>query len=388
MSGTATDRSDETAELATTPVVAALPSAELVVPAGPTLMGPDVPGMLGRVDRSRATAASDARVVVDLGGVDRFDSAGLAGLVELLRRGEERGFEVRLRGVSAGMLDLLSLVSLERLTRPAVVPVRDGAVSAIGRRMLPQLEALGRVARVGTAVLGAVLVDPFRGRAPRLDRTARELDEAAVGALPIALWIAFLLGLILALQAWAQLRVWSAELYMANMVGVSIVTEIGPLMTAIILAARTGSSDAARLGAMVVAEEVDALSQMGIEPVRYLVVPKVLASALAAVAVGILFSATALVGGALFAWSVADIGPALFRGQLEKALSAGDLWFACGKSIAFGGVVGVVACAEGLGVTGGSEGVGRATTRAVVLAVLGVVLVDAAFVASQRFLFA
>jgi phospholipid/cholesterol/gamma-HCH transport system permease protein len=376
------------------------PTASAVTSASPPISRPSPPGepvilrapleLRGHqvtqliANHDAAVRGGATRIVVDLGGVDQFDSAGLAAVLEILRRGRAAGVEVRLRGLAAGMLDLFSLVSVERLLVAAAAPRPVGSMRWAGRLVLPQLEALGRVADRTRAVLRALFLEPLKGRLPRFDRTVAELDASAVGALPIAMLIAFLLGLILAMQAWVQLRVWGAELYLADMVGVSVVTEIGPLMTGIVLAARSGSADAARLGAMVVGEEVDALRQMAIDPERYLVVPKVLAAALAAVGVGLLFSVTAVCGGCLFAWAVAGIDPGIFRDQLARVLGPGDVVFACFKSLSFGTCVGLVACAEGLGVRGGSEGVGRATTRAVVLAVFLIIVLDAVFVTVQR----
>jgi phospholipid/cholesterol/gamma-HCH transport system permease protein len=211
-----------------------------------------------------------------------------------------------------------------------------------------------------------------------------ELDQCAGGALPIVLLVGFLLGLILAMQAWVQLRLWGAEIYIADMVGVGVMSEIAPLMTAIAIAARSGSSNAAQLGAMVVGEELDALKQMGIPAVPFLVVPKVLACALSALALTVIFDVVAICGGALFAWGIADIEFLAFQEQLKQALQLQDFVVATVKSASFGALIGVVGCALGLRVQGGSEGVGRATTNAVVMSIFSVITVDALFVTAQR----
>ncbi len=353
---------------------------------GPGLTRSAVRGLVDAVSRSLRTCPS--RIVLDVGAVDDFDSAGLAGLVEALRLGRAAGVELRLRGLSQAMLDYFSLVSVERLTAAEPGPEPRGILRRLGARALPVLESMATVGRLGADCVMAVLVDPWRGRRPRIDRTTHEFDHTAGGALPITGLIGFLLGLILAMQAWVQLRAWAAELYVADMVGVSVVTEIGPLMTAIVLAARSASANAAQLGSMVVGEEVDALRQMGIDPVRFLVVPKVVALALAAVALCLIFDGVAIVGAALFARGFADIGFVAFGERLELALGLRDLATAGLKCLAFGGCVGVVGCAEGLSVTGGSEGVGRATTRAVVYSVFLIIVVDALFVTLQRMVFA
>lgn len=337
-------------------------------------------------DLDRELKSRPARVTIDLGAVEAFDSAGLGGVVSGMRAAKAAGVELKLRGMSQSMLDFFSLVSVQRLVRPEAAVAQPDPVTRIGMFVEPMLAGGRAVVTLALATLQEVVLGPFRRRALRLDRTAIEIDHCAAGALPIIALIAFLLGLILAMQAYVQLRVWGAEIYMADMVGVSVMAEIGPLMTAIVLAARSGSRNAAQLGAMVVSEEISALEQMGIRPLGFLVAPKVVACAFAAITLSVVFDVTAIVGGALFAWAVADIEPNAFAEQLRTALSLSDFLVALGKCATFGASVGVVGCALGLRVTDGSEGVGRATTNSVVLGIFVVIVVDAVFVTCQRML--
>jgi phospholipid/cholesterol/gamma-HCH transport system permease protein len=282
------------------------------------------------------------------------------------------------------MLDFFSLVSVERLMARAEPAPRLDPVSRLGAAVLPQLQRLRSITALAVAAGRALCSGPFRRRGLRLDRAIAELDHAANGALPIVALIAFLLGLILAMQAWVQLRVWGAEIYIADMVGVSVMTEIGPLMTAIVLAARSGSSNAAQLGSMVVGEEIDALRSMGVDTTRFLVVPKVLALAAAALVLGLFFAVIAIGAGALFAFAAADIEPGAYWDQAQNALHFSDFAVAQAKGLTFGVCIGIVGCALGLGVEGGSEGVGRATTNSVVLGIFLIIVIDAVFVTAQR----
>jgi len=357
-----------------------------IVKAGPVLDRTSVAALVRDLDSG--LRAGSGPVTVDLEAVEKFDSAGLGGIVEGLRRAREQGAEVRLRGMSQAMRDLFSLVSVERLTLPSPRERALDPISRIGAAVEPLLDAIEAIGTTTVQTARAVFYDPFRGRGIRFDRTAQELDVAAAGALPIVALISFLLGLILAMQAFVQLRIWGAEIYMADMVGVSVMTEIGPLMTAIILAARSGSSNAAQLGSMVVSEEVDALRQMGVNPVRFLVVPKVLALAFSAVGLCVIFDVVAMCGGALFGYLVAGIELGAYQEQTRTALHVGDFLVATGKCLSFGTCVGIVGCALGMRVTGGSEGVGRATTNAVVLSVFLIIVVDAIFVSLQRMVLA
>jgi len=357
-------------------------AAPATIRAASALDRTSVAGLVEAVDR--AVAAGHRNIQVELTEVERFDSAGLGGLVESFRSAKSQGADVRLRGVSEGMLEFFGLVSMERLLAAEAPVAQVGTVERVGERVVPILDAAAGVCRTGLEVLAGIFVAPFRGQRLRLDRTIHEVDHAGIGALPIIALVAFLMGLILAMQAWVQLRVWGAEIYMADMVGVSVLTEIGPLMAAIILAARSGSSNAAQLGAMVVGEEIDALRQMGVDPVRFLVVPKVLALALATAGLVLLFDVLAMAGGALFARTVADIEFAAYLEQTQTALRLGEFLMAIGKSVVFGTCIGVVGCGLGLQVRGGSAGVARATTNAVVLSIFLVILIDCAFVTVQR----
>ena len=337
-------------------------------------------------DLDRELRSRPARVCLDLGAVETFDSAGIGGVVAGERRAREAGVDLRLKGMSQSMLDFFSLVSVQRLAEPERRPARIDPVTRLGGLLEPLLDGAVGVLRTAGDTLRELLAGPLRRRWLRLDRTAIELDHSAAGALPIVTLIAFLLGLILAMQAYVQLRVWGAEIYIADMVGVSAMAEIGPLMTAIVLAARSGSRNAAQLGAMVVSEEIAALEQMGIRPVAFLVLPKVVACAITAVALAVLFDVVAMCGGALFAWAAAGIEFDAFAEQLRTALQLSDFLVAAGKSLSFGAAVGVVGCALGLRVQDGSEGVGRATTNAVVLGIFLIIVLDAVFVTCQRLL--
>ncbi|MCA8941792.1 MAG: ABC transporter permease [Planctomycetes bacterium] len=343
------------------------------------------PDTIAAIDR--LFASEPRKLVVDLRQVESFDSAGIGALVQAMRHGRERGVEVKLRGMSKSMVDFFSLVRVGSLTEPGERRSIDlDPVTRIGAATLPLLEMMADIGRMTAGAARSIFLDPFRGRMLRFDRTVRELDQAANGALPIVLLIAFLLGLILAMQAWVQLRLWGAEIFMADMVGVSVMTEIGPLMTAIVLAARSGSSNAAQLGSMVVGEEIDALRQMGVDPIRFLVAPKVVALGIAVVGLGVVFDLVAMGGGLLFGFGVADIEPYAYVAQTRTALHFADFAVALAKSLVFGLCIGVVGCGLGLRVKGGSEGVGRATTNSVVLSIFLIIIIDAIFVTGQRML--
>ena len=331
-----------------------------------------------------AVRAGNEEVALDLRAVERFDSAGMAVILDTLKQARANGVKVRLLGLSDALYDFFTLVSIDRLLRPGETTRRAGFVERIGSVFVPMLEACAHGAHMLGFAMWSVIAAPFRGEKVRADMAVDEMYLAGNGGISIVTMIAFLLGMILAMQAWVQLRLFGAEIFIADMVSVSVTREIGPLMTAILIAARSGSSIAAKLGTMVINEEVEALRQMGIHPVKYLVSPKVVALALVTPCLCVLFNMVAIIGGMLFGGLIVGIEWSAYVEQTHKALKLGDLFSGLVKSAAFGVVVAIVGCSLGLGVKGGSEGVGHATTRAVVSSIFLIICVDAVFVLLLR----
>ncbi len=341
-------------------------------------LGPEVQSVLAEAGRA------DKQALLDMAAVDSFDSAGMAFVIEALEEAKEQDIDLRLVGVRPAVSDFFSLVGIERLLVPEKVKPKSNFIERIGDVALPLILRLG----AGKDLLleaAHTLVDPSTGgKRSGKGRFFLELEHAGIGAIGIVSLIGFLLGLILAMQAWVQLKVFGADKYVADMVAVSITREIGPLMTAILVAARSGSSIAAQLGTMVINEEVDALRQMGINPVRYLVVPKVGALALATPCLAVLFSTIAIFGGLLFGVFVVDLGWQVYIEATSEALQAGDILGSILKSTVFGSLVAIVGCSLGLNVKGGPVGVGKATTGAVVASIFMIIVFDAIFVLLLR----
>jgi len=322
---------------------------------------------------------------LDLAPVRRFDSSGLAVLVGALSLARSLGRPLVFRGASPEIESFFSLVSLERLTRPSRPDRRRfDLVGRAGDLALPGVRALRCWGLVCVETFWGIVVRPFRGERIRWDRVVREIDAVGAGAVPIVTLIGFLIGLILVMQTAPNLREFGVDLYVADMVGVSVTREIGPLMAAILTAARSGSSIAAEIGTMVVSEEVDALKQMGIHPVRFLVLPKVVALAISVPCLGVLFSIAAILGGLLFGTAVLGLPWGAYVEHTQSAIKQSDILEGAFKCAVFGALVGQVGCALGLGVQGGAVGVGKATTFAVVLSIFLIILFDAFFVGLFR----
>ncbi len=225
-------------------------------------------------------------------------------------------------------------------------------------------------------------VAPFKGRSVKWTAAVHQMVQVGVNSLPIVGLISLFVGIILALQgAYAMRNFGAGPYYIALLVGVSMTREIGPLMTAIVVAGRSGSAFAAELGTMKVSEEIDALEAMGLNSVRYLVVPKYLALLVMMPCLTILSDVAGILGGGLFQIYQLDQTTVMFLINTRDALVMRDIWTGLVKSLVFGLIITKVGCYEGFSVRGGAEGVGKATTSSVVVSIFLVIFADVIFTA-------
>jgi len=253
--------------------------------------------------------------------------------------------------------------------------------AAIGDAAVNGLVYIGELTRLTTGAARAVFIEPFRGRKLRLEPAVHQAMSVGVEAIPIVSLISFFIGTILALQGAYQLRKLGALQLIATAVAIVLTRELGPLMTAVLVIGRTGSSFAAEIGTMKVNEEIDALETMAIEPVHFLVAPKFLAMILMMPCLTVWADFMGIVGGAFF--GVAQAGftwGSYFRATLD-ALVLRDIVTGLIKSVMFGLVITAVSCQEGFATGLGSEEVGRSTTSAVVKSIFLVIVVDLIFTA-------
>src|SRR3989337_545033 len=222
-------------------------------------------------------------------------------------------------------------------------------------------------------------ISPFKGKGIRIRASISEMVKAGYNSIPIVSVISLFVGVILALQAAYQLKRFGALIYVANLVGVSLTRELGPIMTAIIVSGRSGSAFAAEIGSMKAAEEVDALVSMGINPVRFLVVPKLIALMIMLPALTIFSDFIGILGGLLLSNAVLDINPYNYFQQTVNALLIKDVMTGLVKAWAFGVVITVVGAYQGFKVEGGAEEVGRRTTASVVASIFLVIVFDLFF---------
>jgi phospholipid/cholesterol/gamma-HCH transport system permease protein len=252
-------------------------------------------------------------------------------------------------------------------------------VSQLGADVIDSVGYVGKLAMLGTRAAYYTFVGPFQGKQLRLQSAASQAMEVGVRALPILSLIAFVIGLILALQSAYELGKLGAMSLVAKAVALSMSRELGPLITAIVVIGRSGSAFAAEIGTMKVTEEIDALEVMAINPVHFLVAPKFLAMIFMLPCLTIWANTMGIFGGALFGVTQADFTLSRYLQASIESLYLRDILSGLVKSVMFGVTITAVGCLEGLSTGGGAEQVGRSTTRAVVISILLVVVVDLIF---------
>jgi len=254
-------------------------------------------------------------------------------------------------------------------------------VSQIGGSVTNGLAYVGALASLGGQAAYYTFVGPFRGKPLRIQRAVSQAMDVGVRALPILSLITFFIGLILALQAAYELRRFGAVGYVSTAVAISMSRELGPLITAIVVIGRSGSAFAAEIGTMKVTEEIDALETMAISPVRFLVTPKFLAMVVMVPCLTIWANAMGILGGSLFGVLGADFTFERYVLSSLDSLFLRDIMTGLVKAVMFGITITAVGCQEGFATGAGAEQVGRSTTRAVVVSIFMVVLVDLVFTA-------
>ena len=320
-------------------------------------------------------------MVVDLGDVEYFDSSGAAILMDVFRASERLHNTVKVANVPPRIQSILDLVDVEHPVESGILQPRPepNVLVQIGDGILKiYRNGVDILVFIG-AVTEALAMDLSRPGKLKWDRVWKLIEKAGSDAVPIVTMLSFLMGGILAFQAAVQLRKFGANIFVADLVSVSICLEMGPLLTALIVAGRSGASYAAQIGTMHVTEEVDALRVMGIDPIRYLVSPRILAVAFAMPCLTLIADMAGVVGGCLVAALSLDITPIGYFNQVHKVLEVSDVMKGVSKSFVFGIEIAMIGCLRGFQVRGGAESVGSVTTSAVVTCIFILTVTDAVF---------
>ncbi len=321
-------------------------------------------------------------VAINMRDIEAFDTYGAWLLERLTRAGHARGQDVRILNLDAryqGLLEEVRQVNRRASESRAAPNVVVRILETVGRTV----EDLGRDALMFVNMLGAlcyamvrVLLQP---RTFRLTSAVHQLDRVGWQAVPIILLITFLIGGIIAQQGFFHFRKFGADDYVVDMVGILVLRELGVLIVAIMVAGRSGSSYTAEIGSMKMREEIDALRTMGLDPVRVLLLPRVIALVIALPLLTFLGSMAALYGGGLVAWLYGGMSPEIVVARLKEAISVSHFKVGRIKAPFMALAIGVVACAEGLKVKGSAESLGLRTTTSVVKAIFLVIVLDGLF---------
>lgn len=318
------------------------------------------------------------KVVVDVGGLDGMDSACVAMIVHLQRQLERQRIPFELRGADRELKKLYALHVRKRRRRRTDRRPR-GLLNQLGQASV----GLWLGFRDVCAFIGELCVTVVRGgfslRRYNLRDAALTAERAGADAVPIVLLVNFLVGFVMAYQSSRQLERFGANILVADLVGIAVVRELGPLMTAIVVCGRSGAAFAAELGTMKVGEEVDALRTFGILPIPYLVMPRLLGLMAVAPILTLLADGIGIFGGGVVAATKLGVSPQGFITQLSQAVKVTDVASGLVKSVAFGGACAIIACERGLSVTGGAAEVGQRTTSAVVTILFSLIVLDAFF---------
>jgi phospholipid/cholesterol/gamma-HCH transport system permease protein len=317
-------------------------------------------------------------LAVDLSRVTRIDTVGAWMVHKLLR--DRPGS--RMVGASPEAERLIAEVaSADRPCemRPATEPFLMRELARLGQYMILAWVNL-------TAILGFVgltLISAWNAvtsrRGVRWGAVTVQMEQVGVNALGIVGLMSFLIGIVLAQQGAVQLRQFGAEVFVINLVGRATFRELGILLTAIMVAGRSASAFAAQIGSMKLAEEVDAMRTIGLDPVEVLVLPRTIALVLMMPLLAFYASILAIIGGGLFTWVSLDIPPATYVQRLREVVPMADFWIGLSKAPVFGAIIAIIGCHQGFKVSGNAESVGQRTTQAVVEAIFIVIVMDAMF---------
>jgi len=319
------------------------------------------------------------QLIVDASGVDYCDGAGIAMLVALRRSAGEAKLPVEVRGLKPQFQTLLDMYDLGAAGDVKVAkPVPSHLPEEVGRAASHLWRDMTELVQfVGELAVALCIVARHPGKVRWRDALLAA-ENAGVNALPIVALISFLMGLIMAFQSAVPMRQFGVEIFVADLVALSMLRELGPLMTAIILAGRSGSAFAAEIGTMKVNEEIDALTTMGLDPVRFLVVTRVIAAVTMMPLLTILANLMGLIGGSVVLLSM-GYPLVTYVQEVLGAVGLKDLLSGMAKSVIFGVLVAGIGCLRGLQTRTGASAVGLSTTSAVVSGIVLIVLADGVF---------
>jgi phospholipid/cholesterol/gamma-HCH transport system permease protein len=334
------------------------------------------------LERASLPQPDGPALILEAGGIGALDSAGALFLHRLRENLQAQGRQVEIHGLSEAHRDLLAIIEQAGLPDPhsaSRAPQSSNPLADLGRATwngLREIHAFLAFLGETALVCAHALLVPRRIRWQAL---FANLQSAGLNAMPIVGLMSFLIGVVLAYQGGSQLRLYGANIFIADLVGITLLRELAPMLTAIMVAGRTGSAFTAQIATMKITDEIDALRTLGISPMELLVVPKLFALMLALPLLTVFGDLMGLAGGMLIAWISLDVSFSEFLSRLQTPIMYQNYLIGIGKAPIFAIVVVLIGCYQGFRVSGGADSVGRQVTISVVQAIFLVIMVDAVF---------
>jgi len=322
-----------------------------------------------------------ASLAIDLDAVTYFDDFGTLVLVELKNEMEKRAGRFQIIGSKGKAKDILDLVNFDNF-KECALPKRkrsENFIVRLGESTITEASNFKfLVSFLGSVILAFVKVC-LHPKSLRVNDTISCMEKTGVNALPIVGLISFLLGLVMAFTSSLQLKQFGANIYVASLVALAMVSELGPIMTAIVVAGRSGSAFAAEIGTMKISEEIDALITMGIDPTLFIVVPRIIASIIVIPLLTLFSDLFAIAGGMFVGVFMLDLTVNSYISQTLKTLTLFEVSWGMMKSVVFAFLIVWIGCLRGFRTSGGPEAVGNAATSAVVSSIFLIILFDSIF---------
>lgn len=319
-------------------------------------------------------------LVCDVGQITAMDTGGTWLLLRTKNALQRKGLQVTVRGLSVEHAELMGMVvkGWSGVAAETTAPV-PGWLERLGRFLWCRVPLAQRALSFlgeSTATLWFLAMHP---RSIRRRALLGSLQVDGFNAMPIIGLLTFLMGVVIAYQGAEQLRTFGANIFIVDLVGISLLREIAPMVTAILVAGRSGSAYAAQIGAMKVTEELDAIRTLGLSPMQLLVIPKVLALVIAVPLLTVYADVVGVFGGMLIAASELNVSFTEFLSRFEEAVALRHFLIGVGKAPVFAVVIALVGCYQGFQISGGVDSVGRHTTISVVQAIFLIIVLDAFF---------
>lgn len=329
-----------------------------------------------------------AHLRLDLEALEFLDTAATLMLQRVAAEHQARGIPCEFVRLSPEVRRMFGLIPWEEfLATPLPAPKKQSwFLERLGDWTLAFIEDVAGLITFTGGLILELLTVPFRPSRVRWADVITAMKRVGVDGLPIITLLSFLLGLIVAFLSAMQLKQFGANIYVADLTAIAMVQELGPIMTGVMVAGRSGSSFAAEIGTMKVNEEVDALATMGFDPVRFLAVPKVLASLVVLPLLTYYADLFGILGGMVVGALSLDLTVYTFLKQVQWSIALFDILYGTAKSLVFAVLIAGIGCQRGFQVRGGAEAVGIATTSAVVASIFMIIVADSAFAVARQFL--